>query len=1056
MSKIFQKISLILFNILVVFLGFALFFSYLCTDVEIENLLSTYVFGTGKTETISSGKEPVYFKTWYQSINDLMQGSGEYAAAAEAEGAVLLKNDNVGSNPALPLNTTTDKVSLFGVTAYNPMYSLDGAGEIIVNNDIKQSFKTEFEKVGLTVNNDLANRYTSEPNYSNFKRGFTSSNGVNVNINGTNWNDISTSAKTASGYNTAIYVIGRMTNEAIDLPPVANSSGTAGLTDGDYLKLTAKERDLLSSLKAEKDRGTFDRIIVLVNAANPIQDDFIDNEAYGIDAAMWIGFPGSHGIEAVAQLLVGTATPSGRLSSMWYANRMANPTSTNFGNYNNGNSYVLYQEGMYLGYKYAETRYEDYILGTEGAGDYNYEDNVNYPFGYGLSYATFTQEFLSLEKDLNPDKNYDYANKLKPASERRKDGDDYVAKVKVTNTSSSYSGKEVVQIYAQQPYTAENKAHKVEKPAVELVGFAKTEKLAPGASQEVTVKIDANKLLASYDITENKYILDVGTYYLTAAQNSNDAVNNIITAKGKSNDNMTTTGSASLVKTIEIDSAISSAYEYWTLGGATVTNLFDNADPNKVDPSATPVTFMSRDNWSNTVFSSHQAVANSTARNAERKLDGGGDFSNSKTNYPYYSDDYPTYDKVLDDKLVLSDMIGVEYDENRGATADDIKKWKDFLDQLSWDETIKLVATGRRCTAAIDSIAKPYTNDVNASNGISWKFDMGLNDGNANRNTGFSARYDDANRNYYPVGYPCEGIIAATFNVDIAYVVGQSIGEDALWSGASGLYGFGLNLQRNPYHGRVGEYYSDDSYLTGVIAGWSSKGAQSKGLYVYNKHFVLNDQETGRSSYATWITEQALRQVHLRPFEIAIEIGDSMNVMTAFNRIGSCWVGNSYNLMTKCLRGELGMRGFAVTDWYKSTGMNMTNGLLAGNDLPDGYATGEFTGKDPTTGGYGNLAQAMRVSAQRILYTVANSNAMNFFGEGTMIISHDPAWFKVRDNAVLAIIIISAVEFACVIGTTVWVEVEKYLRRKNGSNNNSSNGQPPKNPSNGFTVINIK
>ena len=354
------------------------------------------------------------------------------------------------------------------------------------------------------------------------------------------------------------------------------------------------------------------------------------------------------------------------------------------------------------------------------------------------------------------------------------------------------------------------------------------------------------------------------------------------------------------------------------------------------------------------------------------------------------------------------------------------------MDQLTWDETVSIVGNGRRMTYEVPSIGKPRTNDENASNGIHWKFNPKLDDGNANPDIGLAAKFDKNNRNKKPVGYPCPGIIAASFNQKIAYVVGQSIGEDALWAGASGLYGYGLNLHRNPYHGRAGEYYSEDAYLTGIMAGWASKGSQEKGLYVYNKHFVLNDQEIGRSSYATWIPEQALRQEHLRPFEIAIEIGDAMCVMTAFSRIGTTWSGNDYNLMTRWLRQEAGMRGFAVTDWYKSTGMGMRNGVLAGQDLPDGTATSEFNGYGPEAGGHGYLAQAMRISAQRILYTVANSNAMNFIGDDTVteITTIEPESLKLVPVINLTINITFAVALALATGTATWNVLSLVLSKK--------------------------
>ena len=252
--------------------------------------------------------------------------------------------------------------------------------------------------------------------------------------------------------------------------------------------------------------------------------------------------------------------------------------------------------------------------------------------------------------------------------------------------------------------------------------------------------------------------------------------------------------------------------------------------------------------------------------------------------------------------------------------------------------------------------------------------------------------------------------------------MGQAIGEDGLWAGASGLYGFGLGLHRNPYHGRVGEYYSEDPYLTGVIGGYESLGAQSKGLYVYNKHFVLNDQETNRTGYRTWLTEQTFREVYLRPFEIAIEIGDAMNVMNSFNMIGNAWSGNDYNLMTAWLRGEAGMAGFAVTDYWPSGGMNLSYGLLAGTDLPDG-STSEVESNWTPDGGRGYYAQAARQAAMRIMYVVANSNAMNFIGEDTRIVSYDPEWFAVRDALVTAAVVLFVISVAAVVATTVWNEI---------------------------------
>lgn len=1019
------RASTITFNVCLAVGGLAYLFSALTKQYpDIAGYVSSFLEDSGYTETITTGKEPVRFKTWYSSIEDVLNGNDDVGKAAESEGAVLLKNDN----SALPLSTSDDKVSLFGVTAYQPIYSLDGAGEVQINADRQQYFYDEMEAAGLTMNKELADWYNSDdgraywhaiPKYSG------GGNSQNMTLNGASW-DTLPSSKTASGYNTAVFVVGRITNEGIDVMP---SNNVGGARDRDFLKFTNNELSVLQGLKEAKDAGTFDKIVVLINSATGIMEDLptlFDN--YGVDAAMWVGLPGTSGIEAVADLLVGKSSPSGGLSDAWYTSRDAHPTTPYYGNGSN----LLIQEDIYYGYRYAETRYEDRVLGTGSTDSYIYGDNISYPFGYGLSYSEFSYTFDSLEIDNDPLKNY-YDNTYNEVGvedeekagkrheimriddpNRRKEGDDYIANVTVTNTGDM-AAKQTVEIYLSKPYTETDKQHGVEDASVELIGYGKTDKLEPGASQTLQIRIDANKYFASYDDSVKNYTVEPGTYYLVAATNSHEAVNSLLKAKaedgvqvdqGKMDDEYGA-GDANNVQSVNVTSEYSENYKYWTKGGNEVTNLFDFADPNKVGDESSHVSYMSRSNWTQTADQAkNQSVTVSGDMGFLGQTNGGSNFSveNAQKYYPEavasFEDKYPTFrDEDAQATMTLAEMIGVEYDTKRGATEEDVQKWEDFLNQLSWSELATLTGTGRRMTAAIESIGKPQTNDVNASNAISWHFNMGVDSDEANDTVGFGVRFDPDNaRKYYPTGYPCEGIIASTFNNELAYAIGQAIGEDGLWSGAAGLYGFGLGLHRNPYHGRTGEYYSEDPFLTGMIGGYSSLGAQSKGLYVYNKHFVLNDQEQNRTGYNTWLNEQSFREIYLRPFEIAIEIGDAMNVMNSFNHIGTAWSGNCYNLMTAWLRGEAGMAGFAVTDWYKSGGMNMTYGILAGTDLPDGTDDTTIENNGPAKGNTGFYAQAVRQSAKRILYVVANSNAMNFIGDDTRIVVHEPNWYAWRDN----------------------------------------------------------
>lgn len=1110
MTKLRKPLHLaakIAFNVMAVVLGLFLLVSTLLTDPKVESLLTEHVFKDKPADiTVSTGKEPVRYKTWYSSINDILDGNGEIAWLTQAEGTVLLKN-NGGT---LPLAKGT-KVSLYGVTAYDPMYCLDGAGNNKINDPAayngrsevyrRQFFYDEFEKAGLVMNSKLRDWYNSSEGTYYRRRDYVGFWGLNGGqdyvgnqnsripaLTEANWNEVKSEAKDYGTFgkdSVAIYITGRMTNESAELNTEGggdpSQAASGGNNDGikenvDYLAFTDDEKNLLHSLGEN-----YDRVIVLFNQANPPQNDIPEllNE-YGIEAAMWIGFPGSDGIKAVAEILTGEINPSGGLSAAWYTSRNANPSTQNFAV---GGANVINVEGMYVGYRYAETRYEDTLKAAANAGDYDYGANISYPFGYGLSYTTFEYSDVELVKDEDPEKNY-YTGGLmasndkenytgnrgekRPDEELRASGtalgdcDDLIMKVTVRN-NGSVAGKENVQVYLQQPITETDRAHGVQKPSVQLVGYGKTGMLQPGASETVEIKIDANKWFAAYDsrLTDAQnnvvggYVLGAGDYKLVAARNSHEAVNSIYKAGGGDPANAAFdgdygAGNADNVETVTVSAQRSASYKYWTQGTEDdVHNLFADIDPNMDESASNDIKYFSRYDWNTTAALSGGRIGEKangkkgTSADAVSTFHSTSGISSSDMDVfeSYYNagGDFDTTDYVFgwsSTQWQLVDMIGVEYDPARGASEEDVRKWKEIVGQMSRPDIDRLFSKGLRKTLSIESIGKPGTNDQNASNGLEWAFGLGNGDLNGdfegkNADYGFRSKFDSASKIAYPTGYPCEGIVAATFNNDIAYLVGQAIGEDALWSGCSGLYGFGLGLQRNPYHGRGGEFYSDDSFLTGMMGGMSTLGAQSKGLYVYNKHFVLNDQETNRTGYSSWLDEQTFRQIYLRPFEMAIEIGDAMNVMIAFNKLGGAWTGSNYNLMTRWLRGEAGMAGFSISDYAPAGGENIGYGVLAGVCLLDGNCNdGYSAGVDAR---YDNrLAEA----ATRMLYTVANSNAMNFWGDDTKTYSFDALWLKGRDAFIkgggTAIYVVFALSAAFVLGTAVWgVLVDKGVLKEN-------------------------
>ncbi len=959
-----------------------------------------------------------YFETAYNSVAELKAAGLAKAQEVEAEGAVLLKNNGI-----LPIS---GNVSLFGASAASPVYGGTGSGA--VDTADAPNFVTALEKSGLTViNKSLMTWYTEEE----YGRDFTSGGGG---INEAKWSKISKSDAAADfgKGEVAIFVVGRVGGEANDLKASNHTDGGQNPlghdVDGnsDYLMLNKEELGILSGLKKMKDEGKLSGIVVLFNSANPMSCEFLEDPAYGVDAAMWIGSVGQTGLYGVGDLLSGKVAPSGSLPDTWWVNNLLNPAMANFGcyTYSNGSeftfpsspakfiSYVVYQEGIYLGYKYTETRYEDVVLGRPGVGNYNYNEVVAFPFGYGLSYTTFSMSDMTVTK------------------EGEGMDTEYTITVKVTNTGS-VAGKKAVQIYAQKPYTQYDIDNQIEKASVELVGYGKTAVLDPGASETVTVKVP-EYFLTSYDaLGTGAYILDEGTYYLTAAADSHEAANNILAAKGKTvADGMTAEGNSALVHTEQYAfDAETYAKAYGT--GNEVKSLFDYADINRYSgKGSNSVTYISRNNWEGTVQlwnDSDKDGANDnyvklvmTEQMARDTILDAADLPENDNNWPTMGSTATAYQ-----------LINLMSDENGDPIAYDDPMWDELLDQLTYSELSRLCAVGLRMTVSLDSISKPETLDHNGPSGVTQKYSAGPN--------GYATQLNDPDKGMTGTCYPCNGIIAATMNDQLALEVGELIGEDAMWAGYAGFYGSGVNIHRTPYAGRVFEYYSEDGILTGLIDTYETQGIQSKGVYVYNKHFALNDQELQRQGLGTWCNEQAMREIYLRAFELPIVNADAKCVMTAFNRIGAVWAGACRTLITDWLRGEAGMSGFAVTDMYEGDYMSKPHEVLAGNDIPDNYPGTQGTnvsdnkvtdlgfefadygpeGKTPNAA----IARALRESSHKILYTVLHSRGMDGISANVRIVYVTPWWQTALSVAQTVLIVLS-------LAAAAWLVLDMIPKKK--------------------------
>ena len=863
---------------------------------------------------------------------------------------------------------------------------------------------------GIEVNTTLWDWYTENGGERMIPAGISDNLLANTQygINESKWSDIEAGAGSsfADYGDAAIVVLSRSGGEGADLPAgdigtdltyvrdgetVHYTYGTDEGNGGNYLALSTEEKDLLAGVKALKDAGTFKSVIVLLNTSNALQLDFLDpaicGTDYGIDSCLWIGDVGQSGIVGVGRLLAGAAAPSGSLVDTFLYDNLASPTIHNFYSekYTNSDDYGLeaedspdvqgmytaYEEGIYLGYRYFETRYEDVVMGTENAGDYDFASTVAYPFGYGMSYTTFEYSDFSVDEGA----------------------DAFTVNVTVKNTGST-AAKKTVQVYFQSPFTDYDKQNQIEKAAIELCGFAKTDVIEPGATVKVSVNVPKTELRAYDAYGAGTYILDAGDYYFTVGNGAHEALNNVLAAKGYTTaDGMTDDGNAELVHKYTVDKLDTTIFATSRATGEPIVNLFDEADPQRssVAPEGdwTPLT---RTDWEGT-FPTEPAVLSLTDATADALAFIRYDAAN------YDGDAYAIYGDTLeaDNGLNLSMLIGADYDDPR---------WYQLMDQLTFDEMNQMITLGFHNTKMARSIHKNATHDENGPQG----FTAGLTGGRSG--TAFTS----------------EDIMAATMNVDLMYKVGAAIGEDCMAFGHSGLYGPGINMHRNAYSGRNFEYYSEDPFVSGEICTAETKGIQSKGVYVYLKHVALNDSESSRRGVNNWLTEQAAREIYLEVADRAVIDGGAWCVMSGFNRWGVYWCGEYKALQTDFLRNELGMRGMSITDFSGSSQyMDVPDALLAGSDIWDSpmpmihttYVGANFP-SDP------NMIAEMKQAVHNICYTVVNSNAMNGWDENTRIVDSTPWW----QTAILALITVGTLgTILCVFNLVKAIQKKKKMKQ---------------------------
>ena len=820
--------------------------------------------------------------------------SAEMTQQIESEGIILLEN----KGNALPLQSGIP-VNLFGYGSRDTVYGGTGSGSGDSSNNV--TLAQGLENAGFTVNQDLVNFY-DDHFIARVGVGYT---GSNFDINETPLSEYPDSliqgAKEFSDI--AIFVISRFGGEGADLPldmtPSESEGGSGstaaakvGVQGGDagkhYLELQDVEIEVLNMIKEN-----FGTVIVLVNSTNVMELGWLEDEA--IDAALWIGCIGSTGANAVGQVLTGAVNPSGRTTGTFAYEVESAPSYYSIGaydytnvQYTNNNPiggsgepdvyhYVDYIEGIYVGYRYYETAAAD--------GFIDYDATVQYPFGYGLSYTSFSQEISNFQND----------------------GTTITMDVTVTNTGST-AGKDVVQAYFSAPYTPGG----IEKSHVVLADFAKTGAIEPGKSETVTLSF-AVEDMASYDYTGVKaaggaYVLEAGEYQINLQSNSHDVI-----------DSRTVTIGSDVIYNDANDGARTS-------DGIAAVNLFDDVSFGECK------VYVSRADWAGTM--------------PTERMPGSREASES-TIAVFTDTDVPNNDSdpaivIADHGLKLEDMKGLSYDD---------PKWEQLLEQVTVDEMVNLVNNGGWTTQAVASVGKLNYVESDGPNGIN------------NIMAGITGNQ-----------FCAQSVLACTWNTDLATRMGEVFAKESIAMGVAALYAPAMNIHRSPFSGRNYEYYSEDGYHSGKMAAAEIQGIQSQGITTYAKHFAVNDQETNRDfgGLTTWANEQAMREIYLKGFEVAVKQGGTRGIMSSFNRLGAVNAAESYPLLTTVLRDEWGFRGTVITDCILQLDYhNVDRVIRAGNDLILSLMNIQSV-SDATTG-TATGQQALRQATHNILYTAANS-----------------------------------------------------------------------------------
>lgn len=891
------------------------------------------VLGTQSYVTISD-EDSARFKSDYGTIDEMMAAAKNIAVREGEEGTVVMKNDN----NALPL-AGTDTVALFGLAAYAP-YPYN-AGDLRAGNEDAVDLVQALTDAGIQINETMKNFYTEkllnkhevvtqnpwtgEDQVSvGFDYIYTTTIGdmtefVINEVPAEKYEELGAPSDWKSQIDrdstTAVCVFARPGGESNTYAPGSAVNFAGEKTGKDPLALSEDELSVIAAAKE-----TCSRVVVLLNTGNTmVIKDIAEGGSHEVDGIAYIGCPNDYQFTGIVNVLTGKVNATGALTDTYVADHGSIPAVQNFGgdyyadadivaaNAANGfdprypgveisnvssagsfggggatysaGQYIVEAEGIYVGYKYYETRYFDSVMnpsynaasskGATQGGEWDYGREVTYSFGHTLSYLDYTQTLKSIAVDKTPEGNI-------------------TAVIEVKNNSSQ-DGRFLAQLYVQQPYTDYDRQNRVEKPAVMFLNSAKVD-VAAGAAQEVTVTIPT-KYLASYDYTNAKtYILDAGDYYFTAAAGAHEAVNNFLGAQGKTTadgmDAQAKGGALVWNGNTDLDTTTFSI-DHATM----ITNVADDADLNYWTGEET-VTYLSRRDWEGTYPINYNEVEIKIADSPKAE-----EWMAALRGQQYtIRTDNPAEEGA--DKGVRFDTANIQYKQ---LTDIDDPYWDTLVSSITIDEAVGAVIHGGSRSDELTHVENPV---VLQNEGVN----------------GFTTAYtDEATRKTYKFNINSMTLLGSSFNPELAYDWGIVEGNSGLWLGRFDLWGIGLTQRRTPYNGRNYEYVSEDPMLSNRIGYGVLRGCTEKGVLNGPKHIGFNDQEHNRNGVAAYMNEQKMRETDLRCFQGGLEDGGGLAVMVAFNRIGATNASHHTGMLKTILRGEWGFTGVISTDMMNNS-----------------------------------------------------------------------------------------------------------------------------------------